>query len=98
MWYNKGHENTHFYPTFHGGRTAPDPGGTAFVQCLCDAPLPDFESIGAWGTSPRDCEPSGLRRPNPTQRYPRVQRDGSAGAARKTPTSPPAATPLLTVK
>jgi hypothetical protein len=74
MWYTTRYENTHFYPTFQRRRTAPDPGGIAFVRCLCDAPLPDLASIGARGTTPGDRPPAGLRRPNRAQRDPRVQR------------------------
>ncbi|SRR6266536_918526 len=83
MWYTTRHENTHFYPTNHPGRTAADPGRTAFVRCLCDAPLPDLASIGAGGTSPGERLPVGLRRPDGTQCDPRVQRHGSDGAARR---------------
>src|SRR6266571_2581891 len=83
MWYNTRYENTHFYPTFHPGRTAPNPSGTAFVRCLCDASLPDLESIGARGTSPGDCSAAGLRRPNRAQRDPRVQCHRPGGAARR---------------
>ncbi len=43
MWYNRGHENTHFYPTIYRGRTAPDPGRIAFVRCFCLATLPDLD-------------------------------------------------------
>src|SRR6266567_1588561 len=81
MWYTRRHENTHFYSTTNRGRTAPNPGGTAFVRCLCDAPLPDLESIGARGTGPGDCSLPGMRRPNRTQRDPRVQHHGSGPAA-----------------
>src|SRR5437870_7868405 len=72
--YTRRHENTHFYPTVQRRRTAPDPGGIAFVGCLCDAPLPDLEGIGAWGTCPAHRPPTRLRRPDRTQRDPRVQR------------------------
>src|SRR5713101_1256594 len=95
MWYNTRYENTHLYPPFDPGRTAPNPGGTAFVRCLCDAPLPDFESIGARGTSPGNCEPSGLRRPDRAQCDPRVQRYGSDSAARRLLASPSAPYQLL---
>src|SRR5260370_7596043 len=88
MWYNTRHENTHFCPTFNRGRTAPSPGRTAFVRCLCDAPLPDLESIGTRRTSPSDCAPTGLRRPNCTQCDPRVQHGGAARASRKVPAPP----------
>src|SRR5260370_30050228 len=59
MWYTTRYENTHFYPIFDRGRTAPDPGRTAFVRCLCDAPLPDLESIGTRRTSPSDAHQLG---------------------------------------
>ncbi len=95
MCYNSNHENTHFYSTFDRGRTAPNPGGTAFVRCLCDAPLPDLESIGARGTSPGDCVPAGLRRPNRAQCDPRVQHDRALGAARRLLAPPSAAHQLL---
>ena len=95
MWYNTRHENTHFCPTFNRGRTAPSPGRTAFVRCLCDAPLPDLESIGTRGTSPSDCAPTGLRRPNRAQCDPRVQRGGALGAARRILAPPSAAHQLL---
>jgi hypothetical protein len=45
MWYTTRHENTHFYPTNDRGRTAPNPGGTAFLRCLCDASLPDLAQV-----------------------------------------------------
>src|SRR2546421_3658252 len=95
MWYNSRHENTHFYPTIHPGRTAPDPGGTAFVRCLCDASLPDFASIGAQATSPRDRPSTGMRRPDRAQRHPRVQRHGSDRAARRLLAPPSAPHQLL---
>jgi hypothetical protein len=95
MWYNIRHENTHFYPTFDRGRTAPGPGRTAFVRCLCDAPLPDLASIGARGTSPGDRSPAGMRRPDRAQCDPRVQRHGPDGAARRLLASPSAPHQLL---
>src|SRR6266702_3659761 len=95
MWYNTRYENTHFYPTFHPGRTAPNPSGTAFVRCLCDASLPDLESIGARGTSPGDCSAAGLRRPNRAQCDPRVQCHGTLGAARRVLAPPSTAHQLL---
>src|SRR6266566_2858734 len=95
MWYTSSHENTHFYPTCDRGRTAPNPGGTAFVRCLCDASLPDLESIGARGTSPSDCAPTGLRRPDGAQCDPRVQCDRANGAARRLLAPPSAAHQLL---
>src|ERR1700716_2071578 len=95
MWYNIRYENTHFYPTYHPGRTAPDPGGTAFVRCLCDAPLPDLESVGARGTSPGDCSPVGMRQPNVPQHNPRVQCHGSGRAPRRLLVAPSAPHQLL---
>ena len=83
MWYTSRYEKTHFYRTFDRGRTAPDPGRTAFVRCLCDASLPDLESIGTRGTSPSDCAPTGLRRPDRAKCDPRVQCDRADGAARR---------------
>src|SRR6266566_2884929 len=83
MGKTKSNKKTHFYSTTNRGRTAPNPGGTAFVRCLCDAPLPDLESIGARGTGPGDCSLPGMRRPNRTQRDPRVQHHGSGRAARR---------------
>src|SRR5258708_9455201 len=62
---------------------------------LCDAPVPDLESIGAWGTSPGNCSPAGLRRPDRAQCDPRVQRYGSDGAARRLLASPSAPYQLL---
>jgi transposase len=49
MWYTTRHENTHFYPTAKRRRTAPDPGGIAFVRCLCVATLPDLARPRARG-------------------------------------------------
>src|SRR5260370_25473453 len=95
MWYTRRYEKTHFYPTFDRGRTAPNPGGTAFIRCLCDAPLPDLESLGARGTGPGDCAPTGLRRPDRAQCDPRVQCDGADGAARRLLAPPSAAYQLL---
>src|SRR6266568_6805478 len=95
MWYNTRHENTHFYPIVDQGRTAADPGGTAFVRCLCDAPLSDLASLGARGTSPGDCPPVGLRRPDRAQCDPRIQCHGALGAARRLLAPPSAAYQLL---
>src|SRR5438128_10682243 len=95
MWYTSRHENTHFYPTFDRGRTAADPGGTAFVRCLCDASLPDLASISTRGTSPGDRSPPGMRRPDGAQCDPRVQRHGSDRAARRLLAPPSAAHQLL---
>src|SRR6266704_4191336 len=95
MWYNSKHENTHFYPTFDRGRTAPNPDGTAFVRCLCDASLPDLASIGTRGTSPSDCASTGLRRPNRAQCDPRVQCGGADGAAGRLLAPPSAAHQFL---
>src|SRR5260370_38954613 len=95
MWYNSRDENTHFYPTVDRGRTAADPGGTAFIGCLCDAPLSDLASLGARGTSPGDCPPVGLRRPDRAQCDPRIQCHGSDGAARRLLAPPSAAYQLL---
>src|SRR6266566_5324295 len=95
MWYTRRHENTHFYPTVDRGRAAPNPGGTAFVRCLCDASLPDLASLGARGTSPGDCAPVGLRRPDRAQCDPRVQYHGTLGAARRLLAPPSAPQQLL---
>src|SRR6266700_3735548 len=95
MWYTSRHENTHFYPTVDRGRAAPNPGGTAFVRCLCDASLPDLASLGARGTSPGDCAPVGLRRPDRAQCDPRVQYHGTLGAARRLLAPPSAPQQLL---
>src|SRR5438067_2533362 len=95
MWYNTKYENTHFYPSFHRRRTTPDPEGTAFVRCFYHAPLPDFEGISAWGTSPSYRSPTGMRRSNRTQCDPRIQRGWLGGAARGLLAPPPSAHQLL---
>ena len=95
MWYNRRYEKTHFYPTFDRRRTAPDPGRTAFVRCLCDASLPDLASIGAWGTSPSDSPPAGLRRPDRAQCDPRFNATGLAVLQRRLFAPPSAANQLL---
>src|SRR5947209_6506526 len=73
MWYTRGHENTSLYPTTYPRRTAPDPGGIAFVRCLCVASLPDLTGLCPWGTSPDHSPPAWVRRPDPAQRDPRLQ-------------------------
>jgi transposase len=52
MWYPRGHENTYFYPTCNPRRTAPGPGGIAFVGCLRLATLPDFAGFCPWERAP----------------------------------------------
>src|SRR5579864_1480229 len=95
MWYTTRHENTHFYPTVDRERTAADPGGTAFVRRLCDAPLSDLARLGARGTSPGDCPPVGLRRPDRAQCDLRIQCHGALGAARRLLAPPSAPHQLL---
>src|SRR5438876_4532961 len=95
MWYTTRHENTHFYPTLNRRRTAPDPGGIAFVRCLRDAPLPDLASIGARGTRPGHRSPARLRRPDRAQRDPRVQRLWPGRPARRVFAPPSIAHGLL---
>src|SRR3989449_726364 len=82
MWYHTRHEKTYLYPSSHRRRTAPDPSRTAFVRCLCVAPLPDFEGIGTRGASPRYRWPTGMRRPDGSQCDPRLQCPWAGGAAR----------------
>ena len=52
MWYTPRYETTYLYPTSNRGRTAPDPGGIAFVRCLCVTSLPDLTGFRAGRTSP----------------------------------------------
>src|ERR1700730_17984831 len=91
MWYNRGHENTHFYPTTDRGRTTAAPQRIAFVRCLCLATLPDFAGIGSRGTSPGDSQTAGLRRPDGAQCDQRLHDDRVGRAARRLVTSPPPA-------
>src|SRR5260370_15733087 len=90
MWYTTRYETTYLYPTIHRGRTAPDPGGIAFVRCLCVASLPNLTGFGAERTRPRDRTPAWLRRPDRAQRDPRLQCGGACGLAPKF-FSPPSA-------
>src|SRR2546423_1647034 len=73
MWYTTKYETTYLYPTINRGRTAPDPGGIAFVRCLCLASLPDFDFIRSRATRPHYRWPAWLRRPDRAQRDPRLQ-------------------------
>src|SRR5260370_26791454 len=73
MWYNTRYENTHFYPTFHRRRTAPDPGRIAFVRCFCVTSLPGLTGLSPRRTSFRDRPPAWVRRPDGSQRDPRLQ-------------------------
>src|SRR5579884_3922088 len=91
MWYNTGYENPHFYPSIKRRRTAPNSGGTAFVGCLRLAPLPNLTGIVAKATSPRDCPPAGLRRPDGAQRDPWLQYFGAGCLAARLLTPPSAA-------
>src|SRR6266700_508067 len=83
MWYTQTHESTHFYPRPDGRRTAPNPSGITFVRCLYSAPLPDLASQRPRRAGPRDCEASGLRRPDGSQRDQRLQCLWSGRAARR---------------
>src|SRR6266536_881641 len=95
MWYKRGHENPHFYPTIHPGRTAPDPGRIALVRCLHLAPLPDLAGFCPWGTRPKDCPPTRLRRPDRSQCDPWFQCWRSERAGRRLLTPPSTADHLL---
>jgi transposase len=90
MWYNRGYEKPHLYPTAHRGRTPPDPKRGAFVRCLCLASVPDLAGQFSRRTSPRDSPPAWLRRPNRSQGDPRLQCCWVGRAARRlfTPPSP----------
>src|SRR5581483_5860760 len=81
MWYTQGYEISHFYPTAHRRRTAPDPGRIAFVRYLCLAPLPDLVRFCSPRTSAPDCSPGGLRRPGGAQRDPWLQCPWTCGSA-----------------
>src|SRR5207253_6030519 len=83
MWYTRGYENTHFYPTPDRRRTATHPERIAFVRCFCITSLPDFDGFCSRGTSPSDCTPAGLRRPDCAQRAPRFQYPRPRRAARR---------------
>src|SRR5258706_1472469 len=91
MWYNRGYENTHFYPTTYRRRTTPDPKRIAFVRCLCLATLPDFAGISPRGTSPDDSPPAWLRRPDGSQCDQGLQCCWIGRAARRLFTPPPPA-------
>src|SRR6266516_377420 len=95
MWYKRGHENPHFSPTIHPGRTAPDPGRIALVRCLHLAPLPDLAGFCPWGTRPKDCPPTRLRRPDRSQCDPWFQCWRSERAGRRLLTPPSTANHLL---
>src|SRR5712692_1939462 len=95
MWYHRGHEKAHFYPTAHRRRTTPDPGGITFVRCLRVATLPDLACKRPRGTSPRDSSPAWLRRPNGSQCDPRLQWRWTGRAARRLFTPPSAADHVL---
>jgi hypothetical protein len=73
MWYARGHENPHFYPSNNRRRTTSDPGGIAFVRCLCLAPRPYPAGLSAPRTSATDRTPTGLRRPGGAQCDPWLQ-------------------------
>src|SRR5260370_10058237 len=95
MWYTTRYETTYLYPTIHRGRTAPDPGGIAFVRFLCVASLPNLTGFRAARTRPRDRTPAWLRRPDRAQRGPPVQCVGAFGVCRRTVPPPTAAQPRL---
>src|SRR5205085_9833870 len=96
MWYPRRYETTYLYPTLNPGRTAPGAGRIAFVRGLRVAALPDLDVIGSWRTSPQHCPPTGLRRPDRTQRDPRLQYFWTGHPARRLFTSPSAAHGLHT--
>src|SRR6266480_5116646 len=91
MWYNRGYEKTHFYPTTDGRRTATHPERIAFFRCLCFATLPYCAGISPRGTSPSDSPLAWLRRPDGSQCDQRLQWCRTLGAARRLFTSPPPA-------
>jgi hypothetical protein len=62
MWYTLRYAKTYLYPAVDRGRTAHPAGGTALVQCLCVAPLPDPPGQCSGPDCPRDCRNPGLRR------------------------------------
>src|SRR5437773_137420 len=95
MWYTRGYENTHFYPTPDRRRTATHPERIAFVRCFCITSLPDFDGFCSRGTGPSDCTPAGLRRPDCAQRAPRFQYPRPRRAARRVFAPPSAAHHLL---
>src|SRR5436309_16905 len=81
MWYNRRHENAHFYPPLDPGRTLPDPGRITFIRCLRVAPLPNLTGLGPWRASPGDRAPTGLRRPDGAQRDQGLQCGWAGGVA-----------------
>src|SRR5512135_254951 len=89
MWYNKGYEKTHFYPTAYPRRTATHPERIAFVRCFCLAPLPDLAGPFSRRTGPCHIPPAWLRRPEGPQCHQRLQCDRGGRAARRLLTPPP---------
>src|ERR1700726_895303 len=73
MWYDKGYESPHFYPTTDARRTQADPGGIAFVECLRVATLPSPTGFCPWRTRIEDRQAPGLRRPDRSQCDQRLQ-------------------------
>ncbi len=60
MWYNKWHENTHFYPLLDRERPTADPSRVALVGCLCPASLSNFASPRPRRAGHHDCQAAGL--------------------------------------
>src|SRR5947209_11874769 len=95
MWYNRGHENTDFYPPLDPRRTRADPSRIAFVGCFCLAPLPDFARQCPRRAGHRDCQATGLRRPSGSQCDPWLQCHRVERAAGRLFAPPSLAQPLF---
>lgn len=88
MWYNKGHESTHFYSTTDSRRTQADAGGLAFVGRLRVATLPNPAGFCPRGARFDDRQTPGLRRPDRSQCNQRLQCNRTRRAQRGVFASP----------